>query len=178
MGYRWRRMYYATGLPGWMRFGYSPGWIDRSPTGLPPIAEWLISSGQLPQYLQSRRTYTSAPPIPPTAPTPLAGVQVTKEQERQMLEQQVKAIESQLNVTRKRLEKLRESSSTQQLQQAVSYYPTVSFGYPTMPYSTPPPEEELVSLQDYRKNLDEEVKGVEARIEELKKLIEKKKAST
>ncbi len=25
-GRGWRHMYYATGLPGWMRFGYSPGW--------------------------------------------------------------------------------------------------------------------------------------------------------
>jgi hypothetical protein len=36
-------MYYATGLPGWMRFGYSPGWIGRSPTGLGPCAQFLLS---------------------------------------------------------------------------------------------------------------------------------------
>jgi hypothetical protein len=47
-----------------------------------------------------------------------------------------------------------------------------------MPYGMPTPEEELASLEDYRKNLDEEFKGVEARIEELRKLIEQKKAST
>ena len=38
---RHRRMYYATGTPGWMRFGYSPGWIGRSPSGLGPCAEYL-----------------------------------------------------------------------------------------------------------------------------------------
>lgn len=38
---RW--MYYATGLPGWMRFGFSPGWVDRSPTGLGPCASYMMT---------------------------------------------------------------------------------------------------------------------------------------
>ncbi len=25
-GYRWRHQYYATGLPGWARYGYAPAW--------------------------------------------------------------------------------------------------------------------------------------------------------
>ena len=29
-GWRWRNQYYATGLPGWARFGYAPAW------GAPP----------------------------------------------------------------------------------------------------------------------------------------------
>ena len=44
---RHRNMYYATGLPGWMRFGYSPGWVGRSPSGLGPCAQFLLS-GQWP----------------------------------------------------------------------------------------------------------------------------------
>ena len=39
---RRRNMYYATGLPGWMRFGYSPGW-----GGMPPGAQFL-ETGQWP----------------------------------------------------------------------------------------------------------------------------------
>jgi len=39
---RRRNMYYATGLPGWMRFGYSPG---RG--GLGPCAQFLMT-GQWP----------------------------------------------------------------------------------------------------------------------------------
>ncbi len=31
-GRGWRNMYYATGLPGWARFGYAPAW------GVPPAA--------------------------------------------------------------------------------------------------------------------------------------------
>jgi len=111
-------MYYATGLPGWMRFGYSPGWVGRSPTGLPPTAEWLMVSGLVPQYREYLRTQalTSPTAVPSTAPTPSLGIPVTKEQERQMLEHQVKAIESQLDATKRKLEKLRESTSTRQQQ--------------------------------------------------------------
>lgn len=46
---RRRNMYYLTGVPGWMRFGYSPGWAGRSPTGLPPTAQYLMQTGQVPQ---------------------------------------------------------------------------------------------------------------------------------
>lgn len=42
-------MYRLTGLPRWMRFGYSPGWLGRSPTGLPPTAQYLMQTGQVPQ---------------------------------------------------------------------------------------------------------------------------------
>ena len=31
-GRGWRHMYYATGLPGWARFGYAPAW-DAPPAG-------------------------------------------------------------------------------------------------------------------------------------------------
>jgi hypothetical protein len=40
---RHRRMYYATGLPGWMRFGFSPGWLGRSPLGLGPCASYMMT---------------------------------------------------------------------------------------------------------------------------------------
>ena len=46
---RWRNMFYLTGQPGWMRFGYSPGWVGRSPTGLGPCAQYLLT-GRWPWY--------------------------------------------------------------------------------------------------------------------------------
>jgi hypothetical protein len=92
MGYRHRYMYYLTGLPGWVRFGFSPGWLGRSPTGLPPTAHWLIQSGLLPKYLGQIRLQATA---------------YSEEQERIMLEQQIKILESQLEAVRKRLEELR-----------------------------------------------------------------------
>ncbi len=42
-GYGYRNMYRFTGMPGWMRLGYSPGRVGRSPSGLGPCAEYLIS---------------------------------------------------------------------------------------------------------------------------------------
>jgi len=164
MGYRWRRMYYLTGLPGWMRFGYSPGWVDRSSTGLPPTAEWIMSSGLLPQY----RQYIATKGATPVSPS-VTGAPMSKEDEIRMLEEQSKAIESQLDVTRKRLEGLKKSPSTQG-----SQFYSPPFGSPPMPRTESSPEEELASMEDYRMRLDEEVKGVEARIEELKKLREEK----
>ena len=121
MGYRHRRMYYMTGLPGWMRFGYSPGWVGRSPTGLPPTAQWLLQSGLLPQYMSYLSTMTPAVPptgvppttAPPTGVPPTAGAPTmsfaptySPEQERQMLDQQLKALEAQIDAIQKRLREL------------------------------------------------------------------------
>jgi hypothetical protein len=53
-GFRWRRRYYATGLPGWDRFGGAPNWgygppapptREQEAEGLKAQAEWL--QGQL-----------------------------------------------------------------------------------------------------------------------------------
>jgi len=114
MGYRYRWMYYLTGLPGWLRFGFSPGWLGRSPTGLPPTAQWLMQSGLLPQFMQYLQTAAPGvtpsitPPVTPAtaAPTMPFAPTYTKEQEKQLLEQQVKILESQLEAIRKRLEEL------------------------------------------------------------------------
>lgn len=107
-------MYYLTGLPGWVRFGFSPGWLGRSPTGLPPTAQWLIQSGLLPQYLgQIQQGAKTTPPT--TAPSMPSGASFTptsftptydKGQEKMMLEQQVEMLESWLEAVRKRLEEL------------------------------------------------------------------------
>lgn len=117
MGHRHRYIYYMTGLPGWMRFGFSPGWLGRSPTGLPPTAQWLMQSGLLPQYTQWLQSQVppaaspTTPPVPPSGapvPTPFAAPfpTYTEEQEKQMMEQQVQMLEAQLEAIRKRLEEL------------------------------------------------------------------------
>jgi hypothetical protein len=43
-GRGWRNMYYATGLPGWARYGYAPAWgappaAAYGPYGAPPTPE-------------------------------------------------------------------------------------------------------------------------------------------
>jgi len=103
-GHRHRYMYYMTGLPGWMRFGFSPGWIDRSPTGLPPAAQYLTDTGQLPQFTSYMGQAAAAPTMP--AGMPPVAPQLPKEQEVAMLESQAKMLEQQLEQIRKRLEEL------------------------------------------------------------------------
>ena len=51
---RHRNMYYLTGQPGWMRFGFSPGWVGRSPSGLGSCAQFLMG-GQPPVADQQPR---------------------------------------------------------------------------------------------------------------------------
>ena len=108
-GNRW--MYRLTGLPGWIRFGFSPGWVGVTPTGLPPTAQWIISSGLLPQFLSYIRTVSPAattyptftPQVQPILPSTTG---LSKEQEKAMLEQQVNYLKSQLEAINKRLKEL------------------------------------------------------------------------
>jgi hypothetical protein len=100
-GHGHRNMYYATGLPGWIRFGFSPGWRGRSPTGLPPTAQYLMQTGQLPQVM-SYFQQTSAP-----LQAPMQVPQITKEQEMQMLEDQAKILGQQLEQIKKRLDEIK-----------------------------------------------------------------------
>lgn len=53
---RHRNMIYLTGLPGFTRFGYSPGWSVGGFGGLGPCAQYLAETGQL----NNLRTYMAA----------------------------------------------------------------------------------------------------------------------
>ncbi len=101
-GNRHRYMYYLTGTPGWMRFGFSPGWVGRSPTGLPPAAQYLMQTGQVPQFQSYLQQQAPMAPVAPVMPE----MQMTGEQEVQMLESQAKMLEQQLDQIKKRLEEL------------------------------------------------------------------------
>jgi hypothetical protein len=97
---RW--MYYATGMPGWMRFGYSPGWVGRSPTGLGPCASYMM---------------TGEWPMPTGYPMwtggPMAGFQppgYPAVDELSMLRSQAQALRSQLEAITNRLEELEKES--------------------------------------------------------------------
>jgi hypothetical protein len=84
-----RNMYYLTGQPGWMRFGYSPGWVGRSPSGLGPCAQYLLS-GQW--------------PIPQASGSgwPVA----SNEARLQFLKDQAAFLEQQLNTVKSQIESL------------------------------------------------------------------------
>jgi len=91
-------MYTATGLPGWMRFGYSPGWVGRSPNGLGPCAQFL-TTGQWPA------------PMAGAIPTPPVGMpgQPAREQRLAFLQAQATMLEQQLQAIRDQLQELEES---------------------------------------------------------------------
>lgn len=90
---RHRNMYYLTGLPGFVRFGYSPGWVGRSPSGLGPCAQFL-ATGQWP-FAQAGAIQSPAMAGWPGA-DPQARLQFLKNQ-ASLLEQQLAALTSQIN---------------------------------------------------------------------------------
>ena len=101
MRYRW--MYYATGLPGWMRFGFSPGWLGRSPSGLGPCAEYLLT-GRWPMPFGYGYAGWPAP-----AAFPWAGFQapgLSPEAELNTLKTQAEWLQSQLEAINKRVAEL------------------------------------------------------------------------
>ncbi|MHA1410289.1 MAG: DUF5320 domain-containing protein [Candidatus Odinarchaeia archaeon] len=100
---RYRNMYYLTGLPGFLRFGYSPGWIGRSPTGLGPAAQYLAETGQLSKFIAD--TYAgqvgySAVPLYSNLPS---------DQRKELLKQQYTILENQLKQIKKQLDELEKS---------------------------------------------------------------------
>lgn len=106
-----RNMYYATGLPGWMRFGFSPGW-----GGMPPGAQYLSQTGQLPQAMDwiQQQASTPAQGQPPTqsktqtAPqTNFQQPQTPREQEIQILESQIGALEEHVRQIKNRINQLK-----------------------------------------------------------------------
>jgi hypothetical protein len=123
-----RYMYYFTGLPGWMRFGFSPGWLGRSPTGLGPTASYLMT-GQWPtpqaqaywQAMQAGQAPYPAYGVPgtmpygfPQAPGTTPGVApfapaASPEQELSFLRDQASALKSQINQINSRIKELKKA---------------------------------------------------------------------
>jgi len=96
-----RYMYYATGLPGWMRFGYSPGWAGRSASGLGPCAEYLMT-GRWPFAAQQPPAGAYYPPTGAGQPFPA----VAPEAQLSALRAQAQILKSQLDEINNRIEEL------------------------------------------------------------------------
>jgi hypothetical protein len=110
---RHRRMFELTGLPGWMRFGYSPGWQGRSPSGLGPCAQYLMS-GTWPTasmndaWAQGRMPYPPAPGFPmpgfPTPYDPWGAAALTPEQELDILKEETRQLQEELASVEERIQ--------------------------------------------------------------------------
>ena len=110
-GYRW--MYYLTGLPGWMRFGFSPGWIGRSPYGLGPAAQYLLTgtwpTPQMQAYWQAMQLGQVPYPAygaPGGIPGPIGYPQMSPQQEVEYLRQQADMLKQQLDEVNARIKQL------------------------------------------------------------------------
>ncbi|MGQ9788710.1 MAG: DUF5320 domain-containing protein [Candidatus Hadarchaeaceae archaeon] len=151
---RRRNIYSLTGMPRWIRFGYSPDRASMGSTGLPVTEQYLEQRGQMPQLYPEQSlaqtsvpthevcanfrdgfcmlygakvdpggpacpsftptSYTMAPKISSMQSTfqlssgfPLAQVlQISKEQEIQMLKEQARMMEQRLGQIKRRFEGL------------------------------------------------------------------------
>ena len=106
-GYRHRNMYYLTGLPGWMRFGFSPGWIGRSPYGLGPAAQYLLAGTWPASKVQTAwQSRGFSPPGFATPYDPWGVGEISKEEELRLLQGQAEILEDELDGIRRRIEEL------------------------------------------------------------------------
>lgn len=78
-----------------MRFGYSPGWVGRSPSGLGPCAQFLMS-GQWPNSAMAAAAQSMGAGF-------AAGPQVTPQQQLAMLQAQADLLEQQLQAVRQQI---------------------------------------------------------------------------
>lgn len=112
---RHRWIYRMTGLPGWMRYGFSPGWMSRSPSGLGPAAQYLMhgtwpthqmeyawQQGQIP--FSPGPDY--APPGFPTPYDPWGAAELTTEEELNFLKAEAEQLEDMLFGIEKRIKEL------------------------------------------------------------------------
>ncbi|HIC89479.1 MAG TPA: hypothetical protein EYP04_08765 [Anaerolineae bacterium] len=106
MRYRW--MYHMTGLPGWMRFGFSPGWAGWSPTGLGPAAQYFMT-GQWPTPQMAAAWQAGRVPWRPGFP--ILGA-MTPEQEIQVLKNQAEVLKAHLETIANRIDELEKQSES------------------------------------------------------------------
>jgi hypothetical protein len=105
-------MFELTGLPGWMRFGTSPGWEGRSPSGLGPCAQYLMwgsgpTAAMNAAWAQGRVPYSPAPGFPmpgfPTPYDPWGAAALTPEQELAVLKEEARELREELAAIEERI---------------------------------------------------------------------------
>lgn len=115
-GFRW--MYYATGMPGWMRAGFGyPAFGRGNPFGFcrwfpwMPRWWWTGNYGPIewtPQGPVLASQTATQPSVQPMPVTPIQfQPQMTKEQEIQFLEQEIKALEEERKALNQDLESIK-----------------------------------------------------------------------
>jgi hypothetical protein len=103
-----------TGLPGWMRFGFSPGWLGHNSYGLGPGAHYLTHgtwpTPQMNDYWQRSQvppgTQNPAAPGFPQPYDPYGATQINPDQELNILKEQSELLEDELETIKKRIQEL------------------------------------------------------------------------
>ena len=105
-----RNMYYLTGLPGWMRFGYSPSWVGRSATGLGPAAQFMMTgqwpTPQMQAYWNAVQSGNAPNPAFGQPGFQPFGAPMTPEQEVEFLKNQAEILSQQLEQINNRISEL------------------------------------------------------------------------
>ncbi len=99
-----RNMFYATGLPGWMRFGYSPGW-----GGMPPCAQYLERTERLSEAVDWFNQQTDVQPNQTIqADVSYSPASQSRSSEQTSADQGIQELEGRLNALKDRIEQIRE----------------------------------------------------------------------
>ncbi len=103
---RHRNMFYLTGLPGWMRFGYSPGW-----GGLPPGAQFLMT-GQwpTPQMQAAWQAMQAGQPVGPSGTGPWGMMQPDRATQLEFLNGQLGMLSQQVEAVKQMIADLEQES--------------------------------------------------------------------
>lgn len=89
-------MYYLTGLPGFIRFGYSPGWSGSGYRAPGSCAQYLAETGQLANAITAMTARARAPLTVPIDP----------QQRLQILKANYEALKTQLENLKKEIDRL------------------------------------------------------------------------
>ena len=99
---RYRRMYELTGLPGWVRFGSSPGFAGGG-RGMGPCASYLQRTGQMSDFLADLQATNPQAANWSSFSLP---EDISIEDERKVLSERIKLLEEELKNMKKRLKQL------------------------------------------------------------------------
>ncbi|RKX69504.1 hypothetical protein DRP53_08030 [candidate division WOR-3 bacterium] len=94
-----------TGLPGWMRFGFSPGWLGWNPYGMGPAAHYF-RTGYWPIPQMNYLWQSGQVPGFPAPYDPWGAAASSPEREFEFLKAQAEVLEDELEGIRKRIAEL------------------------------------------------------------------------
>ena len=100
---RYRRMYELTGVPGWIRYGTSPG-MRGGGRGMGPCAQYLRSTEQFDEFLKD---FAENNPNVPVWQTAFKDIAADAKYEKALLTDRIDFLQEEIKELRKKLKDLR-----------------------------------------------------------------------